>query len=399
MTNKLAIIGGGITGLSLAYFLLKKGYQVTIFEKENQLGGLAGTFKFEDTNLEKFYHHFFVQDALAIQLLEELGIKDQLFWVSPRMGFYREGKIRAFSTPLDLLNFKPLSLIERFRLGLLSLTAKREKDWLKLEKITARDWLSRKLGSKAYAKVWQPMLEAKFGQYAAEVPASWVWGRLKARSQSRGKFGWQEKLGYLKGGYRILLDALEQKITSLGGEIKLNSGTGVLPLPDYDFTVVTTPNALRVAYVKYLGAVGVVLKLKKSISKYYWTNIADKRIPFCVMVEHTNAFTDQNYNNYKIIYLANYVENEAKLSDQEVFEQYFNGLRIIKPDLEQADVLEYFVFRAKYAQPIPALNHSQHLPPFQLDDKLFLVSNLQIYPEDRGVNDSIKLAWKFVAQL
>ena len=344
MSEKIAIIGGGITGLSLAYFLLKRGYQVTVFEKSAELGGLAGTFKFENTHLEKFYHHFFVQDHFAIQLLEELGLKDQLYWVNPQMGFYREGKIYSFSTPVDLLGFKPLSLIERFKMGLLSLTAKREKDWLKLEKITAKDWLSSKLGPKAYNLVWQPMLTAKFGQYAKEVPASWVWGRLKARAQSRGKFGWQEKLGYLKGGYKIMLDALAQKITSLGGEIKLNSGTGVLPLVGHDFTVVTTPNALRVSYVKYLGSVCLILKLKKSVSSYYWTNIADKNIPFCVMVEHTNVFADQNYNNHKVVYLANYVDNETELSDQEIFEQYFNGLRKINPDLVPSDVLEYFVY-------------------------------------------------------
>ena len=41
----IAIIGGGLTGLTAAYELLKYGHQVTVFEKEKTLGGLAGGFK------------------------------------------------------------------------------------------------------------------------------------------------------------------------------------------------------------------------------------------------------------------------------------------------------------------------------------------------------------------
>ena len=35
----------------------------------------------------------------------------------------------------------------------------------------------------------------------------------------------------------------------------------------------------------------------------------------------------------------------------------------------------------------------------KIGENLYLVSNVQIYPEDRGISDSIKLAWKFVEQL
>ena len=37
-SRKIAIIGAGISGLTAGYELSKKGYKVTIFEKENQLG-------------------------------------------------------------------------------------------------------------------------------------------------------------------------------------------------------------------------------------------------------------------------------------------------------------------------------------------------------------------------
>ena len=38
--KKIAVIGGGPAGLTCAAFLAKKGYQVTIYEKHNELGGI-----------------------------------------------------------------------------------------------------------------------------------------------------------------------------------------------------------------------------------------------------------------------------------------------------------------------------------------------------------------------
>ena len=397
--SQAAVIGGGITGLSLAYFLLKKGIRTTVFEKEDHLGGAASTFELENAQAEKFYHHFFAQDSVAIDLLGELGIKDKLYWVYPKMGFFYEGKIYPFTSPLDLLAFKPLKLVERMRFGLFGLQAKKKMDWHPLEKVTAEEWLSKELGQNVYQKVWKPMLRAKFGKHAFEIPASWVWARLRARGRSRGRFGTREKLGYLKGSYKVLIKALAQRINNLGGEVKLDAGSGVFPLPGYDLTIITTPNAYSVPEISYLGNIGLVLKLRRSFSKYYWINMADREIPFCAMIEQTNAFDDPGFKGYKVLYLSNYVDHADRIwnfSDQEVFAEYLKGLQSIRPDFSEGEVAEYFVFREKYAQPLPSLGHSGKIPPFKIGENLYLVSNMQIYPEDRGVNDSIKLAKRFV---
>ncbi|MFH1347330.1 MAG: NAD(P)/FAD-dependent oxidoreductase [Candidatus Margulisiibacteriota bacterium] len=402
MSQKAAIIGGGITGLSLAYFLLKKGIKAEIFEKEDHLGGLLATFRIENSFLEKFYHHFFVQDSAAFDLFEELGIENRLYWVYPRMEFYSGGRTYSFTTPIDLLRFKPLSFIERLKFGLFSLKVKQQKQWLPLEEISAKEWLVENLGENVYKKLWQPMLRGKFGSFADKIPASFVWFRIKARSQTRGRFGLREKLGYLKGSYQVLLQALVNRILEMGGEIKLNSGSSALPLSGYDFTIVTTPNARSFPDIKYLGNICLILKLKKRFSDFYWTNVGDENIPFCAVVEHTNAFDDKGYNQFKILYVSNYLEHGHSfwgMSDKEVFDKYTAGLKKINPEFLSEDVVEYFVFKDKFAQPIPTLGHSKKIPPFKVEDRLYYVSNAQIYPEDRGVSDSIRLACKFVKQL
>ncbi|MBZ0310067.1 MAG: FAD-dependent oxidoreductase, partial [Anaerolineae bacterium] len=57
----IGIIGAGVAGLAAAWELVLQGHQVTLFESESQVGGLAAGFRDEnwDWRLEKFYHHWF----------------------------------------------------------------------------------------------------------------------------------------------------------------------------------------------------------------------------------------------------------------------------------------------------------------------------------------------------
>lgn len=66
-TNKIAIVGGGPAGLSCAFFLAQKGYPVTVFEKENKLGGML-TLGIPSFRLEKD-----VVEA-EINILKEMGV-------------------------------------------------------------------------------------------------------------------------------------------------------------------------------------------------------------------------------------------------------------------------------------------------------------------------------------
>ena len=50
-------------------------------------------------------------------LIDELGMSDQLTWRDSKVGFFNRGRIWPFVTPLDLLRFRPLPLIDRVRLG------------------------------------------------------------------------------------------------------------------------------------------------------------------------------------------------------------------------------------------------------------------------------------------
>jgi len=81
---RIAVLGGGISGLTASYFLGKKGHQVTLFEKAETLGGLAVGFKQPNWNwyLERAYHHLFANDYDILNFAKEIGF-NKIFFKSP----------------------------------------------------------------------------------------------------------------------------------------------------------------------------------------------------------------------------------------------------------------------------------------------------------------------------
>ena len=52
----IGIVGGGILGLSLAFYLQKRGHEVAVYERNSYLGGLASSFDYGDFVWDRFYH-------------------------------------------------------------------------------------------------------------------------------------------------------------------------------------------------------------------------------------------------------------------------------------------------------------------------------------------------------
>lgn len=83
-TKKIAIAGGGITGLSAAYYLQKeinaKGlpYEVRLFEANSRLGGKISTVKQNGFTIERGPDSFLSRKRPAVKLTEELGMREEL---------------------------------------------------------------------------------------------------------------------------------------------------------------------------------------------------------------------------------------------------------------------------------------------------------------------------------
>src|SRR5713101_5401188 len=104
----IVVIGAGFTGLAAAYQLIELGINVTLLEADAEMGGLAGSFEVNGERLEKFYHHWFVNDSAIIQLVKELGGEQNLLYRPTRTAMYSANNFFRLSGPLDVLRFKPL---------------------------------------------------------------------------------------------------------------------------------------------------------------------------------------------------------------------------------------------------------------------------------------------------
>ena len=159
MRKKIAIIGGGFTGLACALSLVDQGFQVTIFEASDKCGGLAagflGNFKWK-WSLESFYHHVFTNDKEIIQLAEKVNCPVQIN--SPVTSSYIDNQEIQLDSPLSLLRFSGISLGERVRMGLGLTVLKIIPDGLFLEKYQVVDFLPKLLGRGGYETIWKKLL-------------------------------------------------------------------------------------------------------------------------------------------------------------------------------------------------------------------------------------------------
>lgn len=419
--EQVVVIGAGFTGLSAAYDLCKAGLKVTVLECENEVAGLAASFRVGLEKLERFYHHWFTNDIDVMQIVAELGLENRIEVNPTNTGLYYANNFFRLSTPMDLLKFEPLSVIDRVRLGLLTLRARGVRDWMALENLTAKEWLIKLGGLDVYRIVWEPLLTGKFGEYAEQISAVWFWNKLKLRGSSRGNGG-EERLVYFKGGFGALAESLVDQIRKHGGTVQTGArvrsvapkGTGWLvhsDVGDFDCRRVLATPALplisdlikewadtdyvsKLNAIKYLANMCLVLELDRPLSSTYWLNVNDPSFPFVGVIEHTNFQRSGDYGGRHIVYLSKYLTHTSDLYGMDA--EQFLGFAVpyltkMFPSLDRDWITAYHLWKARWAQPIVVKGYSQLIPDWHGPKTNFYICSMaQVYPEDRGTNYAIR---------
>ena len=451
---RVAVIGAGVAGLTAAHELAKRGFEPHVFERWPGLGGQAATMDVGDgVLLERYYHHLFTSDRHIAALYRELGMPDGIEWLPSSVAFFAGGASRAFTTPIDLLRFKPLRLHSRLRMGAaVLLLQRRHSEVGPFEQRTAHDWIVRSMGSEAWEKVWGPLLGGKFGHRAEEISMAWLWSKLTLRRQIKGQEVRGEVLGYPRGGFEPLFDALRESIERRGGRVMIDrpaasveqaiDGFDVTPGAAGSFrrghdpgefeaagrperfagVLATVPNPVfqqllgpelrsgvgegylgRLASIEYHAALCLVLELDRRFSPFYWTNVADRGLPFVGLIEQGNFVPVERYGGRHFLYVANYVPQDDELlalSENELLDHYEHGLRRVNPGYERRWVKRSWLFREPDAQPIVTVGYRERMPPLSTGvPGLLLANTTQVYPEDRGTNYAVRLGRQAAAEL
>jgi protoporphyrinogen oxidase len=450
---RVAVLGAGVAGLTAAYRLTAAGHACDVYERWPGLGGQAATFSLgEGLPLERYYHHLFTSDREIAALYDELGLPEEIAYLPSTTAFFVGGRQWPFTTPLDLLRFRPLSLRTRIRMGLAVLRLQRGTDDPSgFEHVTAAEWIRAHMGDEAWRIIWRPLLRAKFGSRAEDIAMVWLWKKLKLRRQVAGKEAKTEVLGWPQHSWELLYKTLQVRIEGAGGRVLIDRPAARVAREEdgcfvvtaggadsfsgghdpsayeaageerYDAVVSTLPNALfekvlatdlhaalapgyveRLRSMEYHQALCLVLVLDRRFSPIYWTNVVDP-LRFIGLVEHTNWVSPAHYGGRRILYVANYVESGSELVGLDtagLLEHYLPDLRKVNPDFSLDWVKESWRFHEPHAQPVVDRGYRERIPPLQTGvPGLLLANTTQIYPEDRGTNYAVRIGNDVAAEL
>ena len=424
----VGIVGGGLLGLTVAYRLACAGTAVTVYERDGVLGGLAAASDLDGIPVDRYYHVTLPTDDRIIGLAAELGLgEDQFRFRRIGSGFYHEGRLASMSTPRELLAFPGLALRDRVRLAAFGVRCATLRNGDHLEDIPLETWLRDVSGDRLWEQVWRPLLDSKFDGRYDDLPATYMWARMRRTGGTRDRRG-QEVYGWLSGGYQSLIDRLAVAITERGGRILTSTPVRSIPsqggrpigvlteegLKEHD-TIVTTQlrpaldamlsdelrDALGADRNRYLGVVCLVARVKRSVSPYYALNITDRRVPLTSIVETTHVVDPEQVGG-TLLYVPRYVDPsspELERPSSEIRREYLGHVRTIFPQFHEDDVLAAQVARARVAEPVHVLGAPREQDSFFPVPGLAVASTAQVYPELVNGQAVVGVAERLVAEL
>jgi protoporphyrinogen oxidase len=313
------------------------------------------------------------------------------------------------TSPKEFLTFPLLRPHERARLAAFVARCQLTKTHDKLDDEPLDGWLRRHCGGGVVEKLWQPLLDSKFDGAYDDLPATYIWARTRRMGSTRDKSG-REVMGWLQGGYQTLIDALEQKILALGGEVHAGATVesiasdggravgvvvdGRLRRFDHVLCTLAPPMARRLLapglaerapadHCRYLGVVCLLLRTTRSVSPYYHLNITDRRVPLTTVVETTHVVDPDQVGGH-LLYVSKYVDPghpDQEAPADELEQRYLGYARTIFPDLRDDEIVSRVVQRARVTEPVHLVGGARRLPDMFSVPGLSLASTAHVYPE------------------
>ncbi len=413
----IAIIGAGFTGIAAAHELRKFGHTITFFEANSYPGGLAAGFQEKEWewSLEHHYHHIFRSDKDIIELVKAMDLEELLFFSPVKTSTRYHGHQFRLDSPMSLLAAPELSLTAKLRTAAALAFLKLFPLSQPLDSMTAEQFIKSTMGKAAWKMLWEPLFIGKFGKYASTINAAWFWSRIHVRSS---------ELGYFRGGFLQLAQAMVKKLETEGSTFKFETPVKTIKTDKknnliaitttegktatFDQVLVTTPAEIfarmtsqlpteyrnTITNLKSLAATTLVLELDTPFfaDKTYWLNINEPNWPFLAVVEHSQFAGTHPYNDHTIVYVGKYLEktdSQYDMNKEELLKLYQPFLDQLSPHFDK-HIIRSFVFKTPFAQPIVEKNHRKQVPsvttPFP---NVYWCSMQHVYPFDRGTNYAV----------
>jgi len=230
LSKKIAIIGAGPAGLTAGYQLTKKGYNVDVFEADEQVGGMAKSLNLWNQTVDIGPHRFFSSDNRVNEFwLEVVGndyeMVDRLTRIFYKNNFFNY-PIKAFNALKNLGPFEAANCLLSFYIQQFKKSKNTD---------TFEGWVSDKFGIRLYEIFFKTYSEKLWGIPCTELDADFAAQRIKKFSLGEAvknalipKAGKKHKtlvdqFAYPVRGTGMVYENMEQYINQHGGEVHLNS--------------------------------------------------------------------------------------------------------------------------------------------------------------------------------
>jgi len=168
------VIGAGPAGLTAAHELAERGIPAIVYERDDQVGGLARTVTYQGYRFDIGGHRFFTKIEAVQRLWEEVLGED--FLVRPRLSriYYRD---RFFDYPLKPLNaLSGLGPIEAARILVSYVRARAIPH---TEERTFEEWVVNRFGRRLFEIFFRTYTEKVWGVPCSQIGADWAAQRIK----------------------------------------------------------------------------------------------------------------------------------------------------------------------------------------------------------------------------
>ena len=295
-------------------------------------------------------------------------------------------------------------------------------DWRRFDRTQAREWLRLATSDRAVDVIWDPLLSFKFGTAERPFPASWMAARFRQRASARTLRG--ERLGYLRGGFRQLFDGSGAELERLGADVQLGTGVERIEVDEGRVLGVTTSAGTEIerrasctpassrpgrtpseptrstrvcpAPANARGRrASSSSSPSRSVTRTGRTS-ASTMSPSAPSSSTRTSCPADDYGGRHIVYLGRYFTPDDPLATADPRADV-QGLDRVAGDA-CAGLLEgrrgrRASFPHALRGSVVSLGYRHRLLPVRSHvDGLFVATTAQIYPEDRGMNEGVRLA-------
>jgi squalene-associated FAD-dependent desaturase len=392
--QKVAVIGGGLAGLSAGCALAESGIQVTLFERRPYLGGRASSYQHPATGeiIDNCQHVLFGSCTNLIEFYGRIGVNNKIRW-SEQMTFIEPGGRTSvlrptflpapFHTAPSFLGFPFLSF--RDKLAIARAMTFLVPSVLPDNGESFMDWL-RKHGQTegAIARFWNPILVSALSDDLDRISVSAA-AQVVRESMKSPEAG---RMGIPTIPLTELYAAAQDYITKRGGDVRLRCGVDGVQLENglpvlnaggeaakFDFVVLAVPyfalaallpqtddaQTLRekIAHFESSPITGIHLWFDRKITDLPHAVLLDRTIQW--MFHKSELQERKNEGSYIELVVSSSKELIEK-SRQEIIDLALSEVREFFPEARSANLLKSTVIKELNATYSPQPGIDQYRP-------------------------------------